>query len=137
MTATAPSPDPSTQAPSPALAPPPGNPRFALFDSLRAIAVLGVLIFHVTSITGEINRPVIGGLFPVLGTQGLTLLLVRAAVLESHARRRDPRGMDAVRRGLFYLALPLWAAMIPKSGFDRSGLRVELAGRFLRRKETR
>ena len=33
-------------APSPAVAPPPGNPRFALFDSLRAIAVLGVLTFH-------------------------------------------------------------------------------------------
>ena len=27
-------------APSPAVAPPPGNPRFPLFDSLRAIAAL-------------------------------------------------------------------------------------------------
>ena len=41
------------QAPSPALAPPPGNPRFPLFDSLRAIAVLAVLAFHVAAITGS------------------------------------------------------------------------------------
>ena len=45
VTATAASP----RAPSPAVAPPPGNPRFALFDSLRAIAVLAVLIFHVVA----------------------------------------------------------------------------------------
>src|SRR2546421_5803279 len=30
-----------------ALAPPPGNPRFALFDGLRAIAALSVLVYHV------------------------------------------------------------------------------------------
>jgi peptidoglycan/LPS O-acetylase OafA/YrhL len=29
-----------------AVAPPPGNPRFPLFDSLRAIAALSVLLFH-------------------------------------------------------------------------------------------
>ncbi len=55
MTATAPAGEEAQVAPSPAVAPPPGNPRFPLFDSLRAIAVLGVLAFHVTSITGEIN----------------------------------------------------------------------------------
>ena len=31
----------------PALAPPPGNPRFPLFDGLRAIAALSVLVYHV------------------------------------------------------------------------------------------
>jgi peptidoglycan/LPS O-acetylase OafA/YrhL len=45
----------STQAPSAvpaAVAPPPGNPRFPLFDSLRAIAALAVLLFHVALLSG-------------------------------------------------------------------------------------
>ncbi|HLY49140.1 MAG TPA: acyltransferase [Solirubrobacteraceae bacterium] len=40
-----------------AVAPPPGNPRFPLFDGLRAVAALAVLIFHVAAVseasTGE------------------------------------------------------------------------------------
>jgi peptidoglycan/LPS O-acetylase OafA/YrhL len=58
--------DPAT---SPALAPPPGNPRFALFDSLRAIAVLGVMVFHVFGITGALDRPVVGNAALVLGSE--------------------------------------------------------------------
>jgi peptidoglycan/LPS O-acetylase OafA/YrhL len=39
---------PRTEAsPSPAVAPPPGNPRFPLFDALRAMAALSVLVYHV------------------------------------------------------------------------------------------
>lgn len=193
MTATAPPDDPSVQAPSPALAPPPGNPRFALFDSLRAIAVLGVVIFHVTSITGEINRPVIGSLFPILGTEGLTLFFVISGFLlyrpfvaarargqplpsaRRYARRRALRIVPAYWTALtvlaifpgivgvfsgdwwryyffgqlysnrtlgagipvawtlcvevsFYLALPLWAAMIRKLPTAQNWLRVELFG---------
>jgi peptidoglycan/LPS O-acetylase OafA/YrhL len=37
----------SEVARSPALRPPPGNPRFPLMDSLRAIAALTVLLYHV------------------------------------------------------------------------------------------
>lgn len=36
----------SADAPAPALAPPPGNPRFPLFDGLRAVAALSVLVYH-------------------------------------------------------------------------------------------
>jgi peptidoglycan/LPS O-acetylase OafA/YrhL len=180
-------------APSPAVAPPPGNPRFPLFDSLRAIAVLAVVIFHVTSITGEINRPVIGSLFPVLGTEGLTLFFLisgfllyrpfvaaraRARPLPSprrYARRRALRIVPAYWTALtvlaifpgivgvfsgdwwryylfgqlyssrtlgggipvawtlgvevsFYLALPLWAAMIRRVTPARRWLGSELLG---------
>jgi peptidoglycan/LPS O-acetylase OafA/YrhL len=95
-------------APSPAVAPPPGNPRFPLFDSLRAIAVLFVITFHVTSITGEINKPVIGDLFAVMGNQGLTFFFMISGFLlyrpyaSAHAdgRRRPNTGRYARRRVL-------------------------------------
>jgi peptidoglycan/LPS O-acetylase OafA/YrhL len=71
----------SHDVPSPAVTPPPGNPRFPLFDSLRAIAVVAVLVFHVTSLTGDLGRPVIGNLFGVLSNQGLTLFFVISGFL--------------------------------------------------------
>ena len=37
----------TTKTPEPAVAPPPGNPRFPLMDSMRAIAALSVLLTHV------------------------------------------------------------------------------------------
>jgi peptidoglycan/LPS O-acetylase OafA/YrhL len=42
----------ASPAPSPALQPPPGNPRFPLFDSLRALAALGVVVCHATAAYG-------------------------------------------------------------------------------------
>ncbi len=39
--------DTAASVPPPALTPPPGNPRFPLFDGLRAIAALAVLAYHV------------------------------------------------------------------------------------------
>ena len=68
-------------APSPAVAPPPGNPRFALFDSLRAIAVLGVITFHVFSLTGAIERPVVGDVAVLLGVEGPLLFFVISGFL--------------------------------------------------------
>ena len=38
------------------VAPPPGNPRFPLMDSLRAVAALGVLVAHVTIFTQNAQR---------------------------------------------------------------------------------
>ena len=38
-------------APSPALAPPPGNPRFPLLDAMRAIAAFAIVFTHVASVT--------------------------------------------------------------------------------------
>ena len=70
-----------TDAPSPAVAPPPGSPRFALFDSLRGIAVLFIITYHVTSITGVINDKVIGDTIIVLGNQTLLLFFVISAFL--------------------------------------------------------
>jgi peptidoglycan/LPS O-acetylase OafA/YrhL len=68
-------------APSPAVTPPPGNPRFPLFDGLRAMAVLAVVTFHVTSLTGAVDTRVIGDVFAVLGNQGLILFFVISGFL--------------------------------------------------------
>jgi peptidoglycan/LPS O-acetylase OafA/YrhL len=77
VTATA----PQVDAPSPAVAPPPGNPRFALFDSLRAIAVLAVITFHVVSLSGALARRVVGDVAAMLGSQGPILFFIISGFL--------------------------------------------------------
>ena len=72
---------PTAEAPSPAVAPPPGNPRFALFDSLRAIAVLAVITFHVVSLSGAIGDRVVGDAAAMLGSQGPILFFVISGFL--------------------------------------------------------
>ncbi len=58
---------PSSAAPAPAaavaapeaVAPPPGNPRFPLFDGLRAIAALSVLVYHSAFMAGASLGPAV------------------------------------------------------------------------------
>jgi peptidoglycan/LPS O-acetylase OafA/YrhL len=105
-------------SPSPAVAPPPGNPRFALFDSLRGIAVLCIIAYHVTSITGEMNRPVIGDLFAVLGNQALIFFFVNSGFLlyrpyvSAHARgRSQPGTLRYARRRVLRILPAYWTAL--------------------------
>jgi peptidoglycan/LPS O-acetylase OafA/YrhL len=105
-------------APSPAVAPPPGNPRFALFDSLRGIAVLCIIAYHVTSITGEINKPVIGDLLAVLGNQALIFffvisgfLLYRPYAAAHAAGRRRPNTARYARRRVLRIVPAYWTAL--------------------------
>jgi peptidoglycan/LPS O-acetylase OafA/YrhL len=42
---------PMAAAPSPALAPPPGNPRFPLLDAMRAFAALAIVMTHTAGVT--------------------------------------------------------------------------------------
>ena len=100
MTATA-----AAGAPSPAVAPPPGNPRFALFDSLRAIAVLAVLVFHVFALTGALAGP-------------------------SRRRRRRARqpGADPLLRDLGLPALPALRRRARRGPAGARGRRATRAG---------
>jgi peptidoglycan/LPS O-acetylase OafA/YrhL len=68
-------------APSPAVAPPPGNPRFPLFDALRGLAVLAVLLFHVCLVTGSLVRPVLGNVVTQLGAQAPPLFFAISGFL--------------------------------------------------------
>ncbi len=66
---------------SPAVAPPPGNPRFALFDSLRGIAVLAVLAFHSALLTGELGVGAFGHLAAALGPHAVIVFFVISGFL--------------------------------------------------------
>ena len=111
------------EAPSPAVAPPPGNPRFGLFDSLRAIAVLAILTFHAASVTGALADPVTGPVVSVFGSLGPALFFVISGFLlyrpfvvarvagdpapgtARYARRRALRILPAYWTALTVLAL--------------------------------
>jgi peptidoglycan/LPS O-acetylase OafA/YrhL len=91
----------ASDAPSPALAPPPGNPRFALFDSLRGLAAMAIVAFHVASITGWLSTRVAGDVVAVLGPRSLTLFFVISGFLLYRpfvAARAKGKPLPSVRR---------------------------------------
>ena len=56
-----------------------GQPRFPLFDSLRGLAVLSVLVWHVFVFTGALDRRWIGDAVAVGGRQGPLLFFASPA----------------------------------------------------------
>jgi peptidoglycan/LPS O-acetylase OafA/YrhL len=106
------------EPPSPAVAPPPGNPRFALFDSLRGIAVLCIITYHVTSITGAMNNSALGDLCAVLGNQALIFFFVISGFLlyrpyaRAHALDRSrPSTSRYARRRALRIVPAYWTAL--------------------------
>lgn len=111
-------------APSPAVAPPPGNPRFPLIDSLRGIAVLAVVTFHVAIISGAVGVRVAGDLLAVLGDVGLVLffvisgfLLYRPFVAARASGRSPPSTRRYARRRVLRIVPGYWAALTLLSVF--------------------
>jgi peptidoglycan/LPS O-acetylase OafA/YrhL len=107
-----------SETPSPAVAPPPGNPRFALFDSLRGLAALAIITFHVASLTGAMDRAVIGDTVAVLGPRSLILffvisgfLLYRPYVAARADRRPGPRTSRYLRRRILRIVPAYWVAL--------------------------
>lgn len=89
------------RAPSPALAPPPGNPRFPLFDGLRGLAVLGILAFHVWETTGRLGFGFVGRVAEVAGSEAVIAFFVISGFLLYRpfvAARADGRRGPSVRR---------------------------------------
>jgi peptidoglycan/LPS O-acetylase OafA/YrhL len=110
--------DPAGTAPSPAVTPPPGNPRFALFESLRAFAVLAVILFHVASLTNGLSHPVIGPVEAELGSLGPLLFFVISGFLLFRpylAARAAGRGLPSVtrygRRRVLRIVPAYWLAL--------------------------
>ena len=108
----------ASEAPSPAVSPPPGHPRFALFDSLRGIAAVAILLFHVCALTAALDRPVIGDAVAVLGPRSLVLffvisgfLLYRPFVAARALGRPRPSVLRYGRRRVLRIVPAYWVAL--------------------------
>ncbi len=99
------------------VSPPPGNPRFPLMDSLRAVAALGVLVAHVTIFTGNAQR-LSWGVLPGNLDVGVSVffvlsgfLLYRPFCAAGLDGRRAPRVRAYVRRRILRIVPAYWLAL--------------------------
>lgn len=106
-----------TESAPPALAPPPGHPRFALFDSLRAIAALGIVAFHAGGAMGVFDNGR-SGPFVQHFDAGVTLfflisgfLLYRPYVSARVTGRSPSRARDFLRRRALRIVPAYWFAL--------------------------
>ena len=105
-------------APSPALAPPPGSPRFPLFDGLRGIAVLAILSFHCAEYSGRIGLGPLGRLAEVAGGEAVIVFFVISGFLlyrpfaaaRAAGQPRPSTGLYSRRRALRILP-GYWTAL--------------------------
>lgn len=99
-------------APSPAVAPPPGNPRFPLFDALRGLAVMAVVTFHVALVTGALERDVLGDVVSVAGALAPPVFFAISGFLLYRPWIVRPPGVRRFARGRVLRILPAyWLAL--------------------------
>jgi peptidoglycan/LPS O-acetylase OafA/YrhL len=105
-------------APSPALAPPPGNPRFPLFDGLRGIAVLAILAFHTAEYSPRLGFGPLGRLAEVAGGEAVIVffvisgfLLYRPYVSAHTTGRPRPATARYARRRALRILPAYWTAL--------------------------
>jgi peptidoglycan/LPS O-acetylase OafA/YrhL len=101
----------------PVVAPPPGNPRFPLFDGLRAIAVLSVLVTHTALLSGA-NELAWYGQYTARLDVGVTIFFLISGFLlyrpfvAAHLEDRDgPRVRDYARRRVLRIVPAYWLAL--------------------------
>jgi peptidoglycan/LPS O-acetylase OafA/YrhL len=101
----------------PAVAPPPGNPRFPLLDSMRAIAALAVLLTHTAFLSGA-NAFGWYGAYTARLDVGVTIffvisgfLLYRPFVAARIDGRPGPRIRDYARRRALRIFPAYWLAL--------------------------
>jgi peptidoglycan/LPS O-acetylase OafA/YrhL len=105
-----------TAAPD-AVAPPPGNPRFPLFDGLRAIAACAIVVTHVAAIT-RFNTLNPLGAYTARLNMGVAFffvisgfLLYRPFLAARFAGRPVPRFRDYARRRVLRIVPAYWVAL--------------------------
>jgi peptidoglycan/LPS O-acetylase OafA/YrhL len=102
---------------APNVAPPPGNPRFPLFDSLRAIAALTVLVAHsILQLNVQLSHPFLKFASP-LAAQGVAIFflisgfLLYRPFLVAHRGGRPVRVGDYTRRRFLRIVPGYWLAL--------------------------
>jgi peptidoglycan/LPS O-acetylase OafA/YrhL len=100
-----------------ALKPPPGNPRFPLFDSLRGLAALAIVVTHVGLASGANVSAVYGAMTARLDI-GVAMffvlsgfLLYRPFVAARMDGRAGPRLRDYARRRVLRIVPAYWLAL--------------------------
>jgi peptidoglycan/LPS O-acetylase OafA/YrhL len=103
--------------PPPVVAPPPGNPRFPLLDSLRAIAAFAIVFTHTGSIT-NFSADNYFGQFTARMNIGVTLffllsgfLLYRPFVAARYQDRTPIKIRDYTRRRVLRIVPAYWVAL--------------------------
>ena len=103
--------------PSPAVAPPPGNPRFPLLDSVRALAALAIVLTHTAGVT-NFNVDNALGAYTARLNMGVTLffllsgfLLYRPFVAARLEGRPPIRIRDYTRRRILRIVPAYWVAL--------------------------
>ena len=101
----------------PVVAPPPGNPRFPLFDGLRAIAVISVVITHTALLSGA-NELAWYGQYTARLDVGVTIFFLISGFLlyrpfvAAHLDGEDgPRVRDYARRRVLRIIPAYWLAL--------------------------
>ena len=102
---------------SPAVAPPPGNPRFPLVDGVRAVAVLSIVLYHVSYATGANLDDTIGPLLSRLHV-GVAIFFVVSGFLLYRPFLAARRGLGPavgtggyLRRRLLRIVPAYWVAL--------------------------
>jgi peptidoglycan/LPS O-acetylase OafA/YrhL len=100
------------------VAPPPGNPRFPLFDSLRAVAALAVVATHTSGLTTFNSSNDVLGPFTARLNVGVTIFFVISGFLlyrpfvAARLEARQPPGLLAYsRRRLLRIVPAYWLAL--------------------------
>ncbi len=109
--------DPLEAAPSPGLAPPPGNPRFPLFDGLRGITIVTILAFHAAEMTGKVGIGIVGRALEAFSVAPCLFFLISGFLLyrpyvaaRSHGRS-GPRLRRYARRRVLRIVPAYWVAL--------------------------
>ena len=104
-------------AASPVLTPPPGNPRFPLLDSMRAIAALSIVAYHVAFFARATEHGVSGALLSRLGV-GVTIFFVISGfvlyrpMVRARWEGEPPRPLrDYARRRALRIVPAYWLAL--------------------------
>jgi peptidoglycan/LPS O-acetylase OafA/YrhL len=107
----------AVNANEPAVAPPPGNPRFAPVDGMRAVAALAVLVTHTAFLSGFNGHGFLGQITARLDA-GVALffvisgfLLYRPFVAARLRGRRGPRVLRYARRRVLRIVPAYWLAL--------------------------